>query len=578
MIRPNSRQDLDCSDESSLFVTHVSSNDVLMGRGAISDRNEGNIRFRELVRKYQNEYISTSRHKQKQDVAIKIMNDIKSRGGCFLQKIEDENECRRLKVPEGVSAWCYVTEDVALRKIKQALRGEQKDKETVNAEDAPAETARQTNNEVHLLDNSSSSERTLSIPPTQPHTSVNSIDSYMPITRTELSSFSGLPTSNLLGSASGPAIPSLPQRPQFSIDIQQFQSPLVTSRGIFENRMEYLSQSRRLNHAEVHVIDNSSSNERIRSTRTLEAYANSNNLDYNMPINRMVLSRLSELNPSNLLESASGAAVASIHQRQQFSIDPQQFHNTNLNSQSILQNRLDYLSQSPIMNRERTLLTQIEELQRSRFPLTDLDRMLVQHAGALSTTMGASGHGDHDTQRVALREGILQAIDRALEYQRNNSHVNHLLREQSIRQLSVLHTEAEARARLSLFNTEARAQHMALEAITSSNSVTQHATLSDTSLLRGLFNLAQFGNAERNPILGDVQTPNATTHSNLLAANIQENIRGPNVELRPKTKGKQEALEETKAPKRRSDSSLSSSSSGKRKKRRTSRSGKNSDH
>lgn len=108
----------------SAFVTSLTANDVLMGRGASVDNAEGNKRFRELVRQHKNQYISTSRLKKKHEIATEVMEILAARGGSFLRKIDDPAEARDLGVPaDTTNAWTYVSEDVAMKKVKQALRG-----------------------------------------------------------------------------------------------------------------------------------------------------------------------------------------------------------------------------------------------------------------------------------------------------------------------------------------------------------------------------------------------------------------------------------------------------------------------
>ena len=91
-------------------ILELNSNDVIQGRGTGTAVNEGNIRFRKLVNQYKKEYMSadTKRH-MKKVIANKVFNEIRSRGGRFLRKVN-----------KGV--YCEVEEEVALEKCKQALR------------------------------------------------------------------------------------------------------------------------------------------------------------------------------------------------------------------------------------------------------------------------------------------------------------------------------------------------------------------------------------------------------------------------------------------------------------------------
>jgi hypothetical protein len=111
------------------FVKKVTSNDVLMGRGAITDNHEGNKRFRELVRQRKQEYNLTSRHQTKQEISNHIVATIKNRGGAFLRKIESAEESDNLGVPTGTVAWTHASDDVIHLKVKQALRDKNSMKE-----------------------------------------------------------------------------------------------------------------------------------------------------------------------------------------------------------------------------------------------------------------------------------------------------------------------------------------------------------------------------------------------------------------------------------------------------------------
>lgn len=115
------------------FVTELHHNDILMGRGAPIINYEGNVRFRELVRTRKAEYVHTTRHQVKDEIARGILQEIKHRGGHFLRRIDSETEMRQLGISEGTKAWVIVDNDVAIEKVKQALRD--KDPEKRNEDD-----------------------------------------------------------------------------------------------------------------------------------------------------------------------------------------------------------------------------------------------------------------------------------------------------------------------------------------------------------------------------------------------------------------------------------------------------------
>lgn len=84
------------------IVTTIMQNDVLLGRGAMAIGNEGNIRFRALVRGHQGEYVSTSRRKKKEKIAEEVRLEVSGRNGRFLRRIESPLEMQEFRIPPGV--------------------------------------------------------------------------------------------------------------------------------------------------------------------------------------------------------------------------------------------------------------------------------------------------------------------------------------------------------------------------------------------------------------------------------------------------------------------------------------------
>jgi hypothetical protein len=271
MWRPTTATEGDNNDRSAQFVTHVSVNDVLMGRGANIDKNEGNKRFRELVRMHRNEYMSTSRHQHKQEIATKILNEIVARGGSFLKKVENPIDRARLKVPNGVDAWYYVPKDVTIRKIKQALRGEDKKGEP------SSQTNLVTTSNSTLLDNSE-------------HDVPSSLSS---------------------------------------------------------------------------AIDNESMEAVLRSSSASQHVATSPNVDSRLLAELFQLFRGSGSNQHSLLELASTVNLATANHQLAPPINLQHVQNQALLSQRLLQNREEYKSQTPTVNREILLLSEVEAAQRN---------------------------------------------------------------------------------------------------------------------------------------------------------------------------------------------------------------------
>uniref|UniRef100_A0A6S8JZU1 DUF6824 domain-containing protein n=1 Tax=Amphora coffeiformis TaxID=265554 RepID=A0A6S8JZU1_9STRA len=116
-------------------VSSVGPNDVLMGRGAPITENAGNTRLRQMVTARYPEYASAQRHKDKHEVAVRIVRDVMSSGGKFLRKIEtpadqaDSNDpasstsSSALQLEPSPSRWIVVNDEkLILIKVKQLLR------------------------------------------------------------------------------------------------------------------------------------------------------------------------------------------------------------------------------------------------------------------------------------------------------------------------------------------------------------------------------------------------------------------------------------------------------------------------
>mmetsp|Transcript_22562 Transcript_22562/g.53256 ORF Transcript_22562/g.53256 Transcript_22562/m.53256 type:complete len:209 (-) Transcript_22562:1791-2417(-) len=87
----------------------INPNDVLCGRGGLTNSHIGNKEFRYVVAEYQQEYLH-SRKNDKKEIARKIVSQIEEKGGRFLQRTADS------------SVWSEVTQKKALEKTSQALR------------------------------------------------------------------------------------------------------------------------------------------------------------------------------------------------------------------------------------------------------------------------------------------------------------------------------------------------------------------------------------------------------------------------------------------------------------------------
>ncbi|GKZ00260.1 hypothetical protein MPSEU_000978900 [Mayamaea pseudoterrestris] len=104
------------------IITQIGSNDVLVGRGAPSNANEGNKRFRELVKQRKIQYATTKKRQMKDQIAKLIVETITSRNGRFLRKLESNAEAEQLGITDTTEVWLLVPTEHAIRKTKQALR------------------------------------------------------------------------------------------------------------------------------------------------------------------------------------------------------------------------------------------------------------------------------------------------------------------------------------------------------------------------------------------------------------------------------------------------------------------------
>ena len=104
------------------FITTLGPNDVLMGRGALSTDFEGNTRLRLLVQQRFEEYSRVSTRKDKSQIAREIIQQVRSRGGRFLQSAETLKDIDPSKLPHNKAAWYAVYDEaVLIAKIKQMM-------------------------------------------------------------------------------------------------------------------------------------------------------------------------------------------------------------------------------------------------------------------------------------------------------------------------------------------------------------------------------------------------------------------------------------------------------------------------
>lgn len=91
-----------------------SSTDVLLGRGGMTNKHPGNIRFRDLVNGRKKEYKAIPRHryKLKTQFAENVMRQVHAYGGRFLERVNDKSD----------SDWVVATDTAARKKCSQRLR------------------------------------------------------------------------------------------------------------------------------------------------------------------------------------------------------------------------------------------------------------------------------------------------------------------------------------------------------------------------------------------------------------------------------------------------------------------------
>jgi hypothetical protein len=113
MTDPNSNQ---------TFVTVITPNDVLFGRGSGPNDHEGNIRFRDSVSLRKGEYMATNHRQTKAKIAKTIVDSVFLGGGRFLKKMEAA-ELQRMGFSNGnMDVYTIVDDDTVMEKAKQALR------------------------------------------------------------------------------------------------------------------------------------------------------------------------------------------------------------------------------------------------------------------------------------------------------------------------------------------------------------------------------------------------------------------------------------------------------------------------
>lgn len=100
-------------------------NDVLLGRGYLAVKHEGNVRFRQLVKEFQEQYAAATEVTGKHDVACEVVRKIKERNGRFLRRRVLAADGQREDIGDGSDqqdSWVNVDDSIAIEKAKQTFR------------------------------------------------------------------------------------------------------------------------------------------------------------------------------------------------------------------------------------------------------------------------------------------------------------------------------------------------------------------------------------------------------------------------------------------------------------------------
>ena len=105
----------------SQYVTALTPNDVLFGRGSGPNDHEGNIKFRDMVASRKSEYLATNHRQTKAKIAKEIVDSVFACNGRFLKKLEPP-EVQELGFDTRNDYYTLVDDDTIMEKAKQALR------------------------------------------------------------------------------------------------------------------------------------------------------------------------------------------------------------------------------------------------------------------------------------------------------------------------------------------------------------------------------------------------------------------------------------------------------------------------
>lgn len=132
------------------FVTLVTPNDVLFGRGSGPNDHEGNIKFRDMVAKRKGEYMSTNHRQTKATIAKDVVNSVFQAQGRFLKKLEAA-ELQKLGFPASTEIYQIVDDNTVMEKAKQALR-QNRDKRDSEGKKSPTPKTAKVQAQAHKTD------------------------------------------------------------------------------------------------------------------------------------------------------------------------------------------------------------------------------------------------------------------------------------------------------------------------------------------------------------------------------------------------------------------------------------------
>jgi hypothetical protein len=212
--------------------------DIILGRGVPISKYKGNMRFRELIREFKGEYMATGRHHRKQHIVEEVLEKLRERNCRFLSRIETDEEARKQGLPPGSRVWVIAKEEVALSKVKQALRemessSSPKTPRSPSRSNASARSSRK--KKAPVRKDAANAEGTLADPPASPPL-------LQPVAAAvEASASSSLPATSAASWLDRPPVPTptmlLPQNLQHGWNLPQLASTAGLSQATISNTL-----------------------------------------------------------------------------------------------------------------------------------------------------------------------------------------------------------------------------------------------------------------------------------------------------------------------------------------------------